>query len=161
MINKASTKQTLVVILMLAAPAAADPPGARARAFEDWRLDCAAGPCGLYTAVAGADGSEVLRIAVTGGAAPTVAVTTPVPLFLPDGVALALGERPERPVPWRTCGAAGCEATLPLDSGLLDALRHERGGSATFTLVDGVQVRLGFSLMGFSAAVRAGDLSLP
>jgi hypothetical protein len=34
-------------------------------------------------------------------------------------------------------------------------LRRERAGSATFTLVTREQVRLPFSLLGFSAAFRA------
>ena len=58
-------------------------------------------------------------------------------------------------MPWRTCGAGGCEAVLPLDPPLLAALRRERAATATFTLVDGVKVRLPFSLLGFSAATRA------
>ena len=54
MLNKDLGKQTLVAILLLAAPAAADPPGARA--FRDWRLDCPLRSCPIHTAVAGADG---------------------------------------------------------------------------------------------------------
>jgi invasion protein IalB len=153
MLNKDLGKQTLVAILLLAAPAAADPPGARA--FREWRLDCPLRACPIHTAVAGADGSEVLRLAVTAGPAPALAITTPLPLFLPDGIVLALGARPERPAPWRTCRPAACEATLPLDPELADALRRERAGSVTLTLVDGVQVRLPFSLLGFSAALAA------
>ena len=113
-------------------PAPADPPGAcgaaRVRAFRDWRLDCRAEPCALYTAVAGADGSEVLRLAVTAGEAPALAITTALPLFLPDGIALAIGERAGR---GRCRGGpaapGGCEATAPLDPALLAALRRERG----------------------------------
>ena len=158
MLNRIPSFQTLVAILALALPAAADPPGAwaeRVRAFRDWRLDCRAAPCTLATSVRGADGSEVLGLAVTAGPAPALVLSTPLPLFLPDGLALLLGDEPERPVPWRTCGAGGCEATLPLDGPLLAALRRERSGSATFTLVDGVTVRLPFSLLGFSAADAA------
>ena len=143
------------LILAAAAPASADPPGAwahRVEAFRDWRLDCRADPCELATSVRGADGSEVLRVAVTGEA---LALTTPLPLFLPDGLALAVGADPARAVPWRTCGARGCEAALPLDPLLLAALRRERAGAATLTLVDGVKVRLPFSLLGFSAALAA------
>jgi invasion protein IalB len=156
MLNKALVKQTLVAILALGAPTLADPPGARPRAFRDWRLDCAA--CAIHTSVNGADGSEVLRLE----AGHMLVVRTPLPLFLPDGVALAFGDGPERVTPWRTCGAAGCEAALPLDPVLLEALRAERAGSATFTLVDGVQVRVPFSLLGFSAALRArGPIERP
>jgi invasion protein IalB len=160
MLNKAAIKQTLVAIALSFAPscAAADPPHARPLAFQDWRVDCTIGPlCVALTSLRGADGSEVLRLAVTRGEAPSLAVTTQLPLHLPDGLGLALGEGFERQVPWRTCGAPGCEATLPMDPELLAALRRERAGSATFTLVTGETVRLPFSLIGFSAAFRALD----
>ena len=103
----------------------------------------------------------MLRLAVAAGGA--LAVTTALPLHLPDGIVLAFGDRLVRPAPWRTCGASGCEATLPLDPELGQALRRERDGSATFTLVDGVAVRLPFSLIGFSAALqgRGGGQSRP
>jgi invasion protein IalB len=158
MLNKPAIKQTLVAIALLLAPsgAASDPPHARAVTFEDWRVDCTIGPlCGALTTLKGADGSEVLRLGLTRGEAPSLAVTTRLPLHLPDGLVLALGARLERHVPWRTCGALGCEATFPMDPELLDALRRERAGSATFTLVTREQVRLPFSLLGFSAAFRA------
>jgi invasion protein IalB len=160
MLNKATIKQTLVAIALMLAPSGAtgDPPHARAQPYEDWRVDCTIAPlCVALTTLHGADGSEVLRLAVTRGEAPSLAISTRLPLHLPDGLALALGTRPERPVPWRTCGRLGCEATLPIDPELLDALRREREGSATFTLVTRETVRLPFSLLGFSAAFRDLD----
>ena len=48
----------------------------------------------VHTAVAGADGSEVLRVALGAGAAPALTVSTPLPLFLPDGIRLAVGAAP-------------------------------------------------------------------
>jgi invasion protein IalB len=163
MLNKVLEKQRLVLIvaagLLGPVPGAADPPGAwpAPETFRDWRLDCPAAACAAHTAVVGADGSEVLRLVLRPRPRPALAVTTPLPLFLPDGVTLVLGEAPPRQVPWRTCGAGGCEATLPLDPDLLDALKRERAGSLGFTLVDGVRVRIPVSLMGLSAAVAARD----
>ena len=154
MLNKVYGKQTLVAIVLAAAPAGADPPHARAARFADWRIDCASA-CAGVTTVAGADGSELLRLTVSGGEGPMLVVTTPLPLHLPDGLALALGGRAERAVPWRTCGPSGCEATVAIDPALLEALRRERAGTVAFTLVQGERVRLPVSLMGFSAALRA------
>lgn len=158
MLNRTLSFQTLVSILLLAVPAAADPPSAlagRVQHFRDWRLDCRADPCAALTSVRGADGSEVLRVSLAPGEVPVLALATPLPLFLPDGLALAVGDAAPVPVPWRTCTATGCEATLALDPALLAALRRAPGGSAAFTLVDGVTVRLPFSLRGFTAAEAA------
>lgn len=156
MLNKALITRTLVAIL-LAAPGLADPPGARepVRRFDDWRLDCTASPCTTRTVVPGADGSEVLRVTRLPGEPPLLAVATPLALYLPDGLALAIGDEPPLPLVWRTCGPGGCEARLPLTPELAAALRRERRGSVTLTPADGVPVRIGVSLVGYTAALRA------
>ncbi len=157
MINKALGIHTFFATLLAALPLSADPPGAwhAPRSFRDWQLDCRGTACPVHTAVKGADGAEVLRLTLTAGPQPALRITTPLPLFLPEGIALALGDNPPWIAPWRTCGAAGCEATLALDPLLLGALRRERSGSVTLMLVEGVKVRLAFSLHGVSAALDA------
>jgi len=160
MLNKRLLKQTLVATL-LAAPALADPPHAREplRRFDDWRLDCSAVPCTTHTAVLGGDGSEVLRLTRLPGDPPLVAVSTPLALYLPDGLTLAIDGEAPAVLAWRTCGPAGCEARLALTPELAAALRRERQASVTFTPADGVPVRVGVSLVGYIAALRARDAS--
>lgn len=157
MLNKPLGMQTFVATLLAALPALADPPAAwhAPQTFRDWQLDCPGAPCAAHTSVSGADGSEVLRVAVTAGPAPALRITTPLPLFLPDGIVLALGSAPPLAAVWRTCDPSGCEATLALDPALVATLRRERAGSVTLTLVEGVKVRLAFSLHGVSAALDA------
>jgi invasion protein IalB len=104
----------------------------------------------------GADGSEILRLSLPRGGA-ALSVRTALPIFVADGVVLALGARPVRTAPWRTCGPDGCEAWFPLDPDLLEALRNERGGTVTFTVGNGTPVRLAVSLRGSAAALRARD----
>lgn len=152
----------LLAALGLAAPASADPPAARAaaeaakRVFLDWRIVCAAAGCAARAEVAAQDGAAVLaaEAAAAGGGAALV-LSTPLPLFLPDGLLLGLGDAPLRAIPWRTCGPAGCEAEAPLDPALLAGLERERAAEVTLTLEDGLRVRLPLSLMGFSAAWEA------
>ena len=142
-------------------PAAADPPGHRGgtapERFLDWRMDCPEGACAISTRVLGAGGREVLRLGVSGAGERALVIATPLPLFLPDGVDLALGAGIKRQVPWRSCSASSgtCEARLPLDAETLAALRRERGGTVTLTLIEDQPVRIGFSLMGFTGALRA------
>jgi invasion protein IalB len=99
----------------------------------------------------------VLRIEA-GGQPATLRFTTLLGLHLPDALVALIGTDVERQIPWRTCTPdSGCLADAPLDSELLAALRRERSGTAAFTLVEGLSVRLGFSLIGFTAALRALD----
>ncbi|MFO1143931.1 MAG: invasion associated locus B family protein [Amaricoccus sp.] len=149
--------QTFVATLLASLPAIADPPAAwhAPEPFRDWQLDCPGTACPAHTSVRGSDGSEVLRVIAAAGPAPVLRILTPLPLYLPDGIALTLGGAPPWVAPWRTCGADGCEATLALDPLLLARLRSERSGNVTLTLVDGVKVRLSFSLHGVSAALDA------
>lgn len=166
MLNKCLRNLSFFAIAMgmsvLASPAPADPPGPGRRGpapYEDWRLDCREAPCAAYGPVFGNDGSEVLRLALPRGGAALI-VQTPLPVYVPDGVTLALGARLPRTAPWRTCGPTGCEAWLPLDPDLLEAVRDERGGSVTLTLADGTPVRIALSLRGSAAALKARDTEL-
>ncbi len=151
-----------VAATLAAGAAAADPPhvraavGAREAVHRDWVLRCPAAGCAIRTAVRGAGGAEVLGLAVAADGA-ALALRTALPLHLPDGVTLALGDEPLRLVPWRTCDPAGCVADAPLADDLRRALRRERSVEVTLTLVDGVRVRLSASLLGFSAALDALD----
>jgi invasion protein IalB len=140
-------------------PPAARPPDA---SFEDWRLDCTPLGCAAATEVRSeARGAPLLlrlRVTPASGLAETpwqLAVETPLPLHLPGGLALEIGGSAGSALAWRTCDPLGCRAEAPLAPDLLAALRGERAGHVTFTLADGVRVRLRFSLMGFSAALEA------
>jgi invasion protein IalB len=163
--NKPLRKLAFLAIatgLSTPAPVFADPPapGRRGPAiYADWRLDCRDAPCTAYGPVFGTDGSEVLRLALPRGGSSLV-VRTPLAIYLPDGVTLALGGRLPQTATWRTCGPEGCEAWLPLDAELLEGVRNERIASVTFTLAEGTPVRVAVSLRGSSAALRARDPEL-
>lgn len=161
MLNKPLIKQTLVATLLAAPMGLADPPAARwpVRAFDDWRLDCTASPCTLRTAILGADGSAVLRLALLPGEPPLLELATPLPVYVPDGLVLAAGDEPPLAVPWRICGPDGCMAQVAATPALLAALRRERAASATLTPSDGVPVRIRVSLIGYTAASRAASAS--
>jgi len=151
-------RTALVTALLAAGAASADPPHARGREFRDWRIDCAVGPCAIRTSLRAADGSELVTVDVVGrGDGAGLALRTPLPLLLPDGATLVIGDDPPRALAWRTCGVAGCVAEAPLDPSLLAALKRERSATVMLTLEDGVRVRLPVSLLGFTAAREALD----
>lgn len=155
-----------VAAAFVAGPVAADPPqaraavGAREAIFRDWVLRCPAAGCAIRTSVRGTDGTEVLGLAVAADGAALI-LRTGLPLHLPDGATLVLGDEPLRVVPWRTCDPSGCVADAPLAEDLRKSLRRERTVEVTLTLVDGVRVRLSASLLGFSAALDALDPPAP
>lgn len=148
-----------LAVAIHAGAAIADPPGPGRRGpavYDDWRLDCREPPCVAYGRVIGADGSELLRLSLPRGGAALVVRTT-LPVFVAEGVMLAIGARALRTAPWRTCGPDGCEAWFLIDPDLLGSVRNERGAAVTLTLADGMPVRLTVSLRGSSAALRARD----
>lgn len=140
--------------------AVAEPPEAAAEIearFEDWRLVCPKA-CHIEVAVRGEAGAgrEVLRLRVEGPEpARVLVVETPLPLYLPDGLNVAVGGAEPRATVWRTCGPEGCEARLMLEPALLAAMRGGRAATLAFTVADGGRVRLPASLMGFTAAEQA------
>lgn len=167
MVKKVRRKQRLVAIALtalLALPARADPPGAppvTRVGYRDWQVDCAVRPCRVSTTILGADGAPVVVVALDGpSAAPALTVTTTLPVFIPDGMLLGVGDDPDRPIPWRVCGPSGCEARISADPDLLAALKRQREGRITITLADGITVRLGVSLLGLSGAWRMRDWRL-
>lgn len=142
--------------------AAVEAAAATSEDFEDWALRCA-GECRLRTELRNADGAPVLVLALARGEADALRLTvrTPLQLYLPDGLSLAVGESVSADRPWATCDAAGCEAWLAAEGDLLAALRRERAATIGFTLVDGTRVRLAASLMGFTAGERALRAAAP
>lgn len=167
MLNKFIRKHRLVVIaLLMALPrnAEADPPAIRAmtqteaggRGFAAWRLACGAGrqDCAIGTEIRAADGSPVLRLQrpATGS---HLRIVTTLPLFLPDGVSLAIGEAAPWAVAWRTCRGDTCTADLDLTPELQAALRRERTATVALTLEEGLALRFPVSLLGYTAAERA------
>jgi len=163
-----SVRVGMLLGALMAGSARADPPVAPSSlivdiTLQEWTLSCD-GECQISTMIAAADdpGAKVLELRVSGPAAARwLSITTSLPLYLPDRVGLVLGKNEPRLLVWRTCGTDGCEARAELEPDLLAELQRERAGSSALTLENGVQVRLGVSLMGFSAAYRALRAAAP
>ncbi len=166
--NNILTALTLVLTVALAAPAPADPPGTRTwtgadanvltnrntsdRTFSDWTLECDETPCRASTYVHSETGEDLFRVSVLAGTPPRYVFATPLPLYLPDGLRITVEPNLSLPLPWYTCVDSECEARHALDPATDSAFRAGKDGSLTFSLVDGVQVRLRFSLVGYTDA---------
>lgn len=132
------------------------------KAFQDWRLTCAArtekkGGCVVQSAVFDrATGTPLIQLTVgKNGQADTLAIVAPLGVLVPPGLRISMGSGPQRPIAFKTCIQAGCIATLPLDSGLTDAMSTNTDGQ--IILVNGVGKAVGmkYSLKGFKDALDA------
>lgn len=171
MLNKTLLFWMLPLLLGLAHSVAADPPGSRAALHDssaalknnikttethrDWTLHCDTDTCGISTAVKSETGETLFNISVFSSDPPQVVLATPLPLYLPDGLSVAVDPNYSVNLPWFTCTPVGCEIRRELDLALDAAFRAGSGGSVAFTVVDGVKVRLAFSLLGYTSASNA------
>jgi len=86
---------------------------------------------------------------------PVVSVRVPLGLSLPDGMTLLIDDAEQAKLPITTCEANGCFVRTPLTEALLGAMRK---GSNLVMLVKNnrnAEVRIPFTLAGFSAAYDA------
>ena len=166
MLNKPLLKQTLVAILL--ARRRRSPtrrtPGRRCAASTTGGSTAPPGPARSHTAVAGADGSEVLRLARPPGEPPRSRSRRRCRSTCPTGSRSRSATAPAAAAAWRTCGPAGCEAPAaarPPSSAA--ALRRERRRQRHLhARSTACAVRLPFSLIGYTAALRAaGGASVP
>ncbi len=162
MLNDCFRKRRIFISLALfcglAGADVAEPEDASSNAarFEDWALACVEEECEIRTEIRGADDSLVLTLALPKDELRGAELRSPLPIAVADGPVIELGTSTLIEAGWTTCGTAeGCVARLERNPARIFALQKERTGSVTFTLADGVAVRIGLSLMGFSAALEA------
>lgn len=87
--------------------------------------------------------------------APTAVLTTPTSINLTSGLELKIGKGAARKLAFWSCDANSCEASMPLDEGLLKDARTGDDASATIVMRDGRTVRFSIINRGFERAVAA------
>lgn len=132
------------------------------RAFQDWRLTCAArtekaGGCIVQSAIFDkATGTPLVQLTVgKNGQIDTLAIVAPLGVLIPPGLRITMGSGPQRPVAFKTCFQAGCIATLPLDAGLTNAMTSNTDGQIILVNGLGKAVGMKYSLKGFKEALDA------
>ena len=86
---------------------------------------------------------------------PLLRVVTPFGVDLAKGVAVKVDDGEQYPVAFRTCRPAGCEAVAGIGNVLLSLLQAGRTLRVAYHLLDQGQQTVPFSLLGFTAALKA------
>jgi len=84
-------------------------------------------------------------------------LTTVVPLdvFLPEGMRFLADGVPVMQVPFRNCNLNGCWSQMIVEEQALNALKKGSAGLARFTIMNGQEVEVKFSLKGLTAGLNA------
>jgi invasion protein IalB len=137
--------------------------------FGDWELRCAGEKqCFISQVAYSNDGRPVMSInirklpeprqAETGTLVAVNAITTPLSVFLPEGIALSIDTVQAGRAAFTFCHDGGCVSTSPLSEQIVDAMK--KGGVANFAVrflkPEGDAVEsMPISLTGFTAAYGA------
>ena len=83
---------------------------------------------------------------------PVMTITTPLGLFLPAGVSIAVDEDAAQTLQVQTCDARGCYAESPLSDNLLSRMFKGKKLNVGFQDLSKQPINLALSLTGFSDA---------
>jgi len=146
----------------------------RITVFEDWVHRCTDIPfedktitqCELLQAQQRPQGDDMLNVLILafaeivaqGQEAKTGFMLTsvvPLDVFLPDGMRFLADGDEVMHVPFRNCNASGCWSQIIVEEGALNALKRGGEGLARFTIMNGQEVEVKFSLKGLTAGLNA------
>lgn len=148
------------------APAAAEGPVRTERTVLDsWILTCQevvgdakSRRCSATLSIIEEQSKQVAFLWTIGknaAGAPTAVLTTPTAINLTSGLELRIGKGAVRKLAYWSCDANSCEASMPLDEGLLKDACTGEDASATIVMRDGRTVRFSIINKGFERAVAA------
>lgn len=136
-------------------------------AYQGWRLNCPprtlkTGVCVMQQALARKGSNAVVAElnVVPKDKTDMLTVVAPLGVFLIPGVKIDVGSGVEKSVAYKTCLPGGCIATLPIDSGMAQALSQNAGLVVTVATPDGKSVPLNFSLQGYRDALAARTVDM-
>ena len=155
------------------APAAPAPPAANAPHapvptrteilnFENWVVTCnefAEGPrqrvCSALLQIFQQNTNQIVfawTIAVDNSKQMVTIMQTPTGVNIPPGVELRVGKAPPHKVPFASCDAGRCVATLPMDTALLKEMTTVPSAEAIIQGVQGNNVQFNIQMKGFDKA---------
>jgi len=79
----------------------------------------------------------------------------PLDVFLPDGIRFLVDSRAVMHLPFRNCNPNGCWSQIVVEEAVLEAFKRKNEGLARFTIVNGQEVEVKFSLKGLTAGLDA------
>lgn len=147
-------------------PAAPAAPAPTIRNFEDWAMQCERpqgaqrDSCYLFQQQVVTDSNQRLMLVTVGQltpqGVPLVAITLPLGVRLPVGMAVKIDDNPQFAPTFQACMPDGCVATTTLDSAILRQLNSGKQGVVAFiNHINGQRMDLPISLKGFANAYKA------
>jgi len=146
----------------------------RITVFDDWVHRCSdiviedksLTQCELLQAQQRQQGEEMLNILILAfaiimpeekGKEIAFMLTSVVPLdvFLPDGIHFLVDSRSVMHIPFRNCNMNGCWSQIIIEENALNAFKRGKDGLARFTIMNGQEVEIKFSLKGLTSGLNA------
>jgi len=157
------------------APAPTQAVEPKLEVFEDWVHRCSDliieekpfTQCELLQAQQRQQGEDMLNILIMafaealpeegGDKSSQFMLTSVVPLdvFLPEGIRFLVDSRAVMHVPFRNCNASGCWSQVLVEETVLNSLKRGNEGRARFTIINGQEIEVRFSLKGLTAGLAA------
>jgi len=129
------------------------------KAFDGWLVTCVenakAKRCSMrQTRVVPKSKQVLFAWSIVSGADKKLVnvLTTPTGVSLADGIRLSLGQSQPVQIAYSVCGPRSCQATMPLDSALLDRMNGSPKIAVNFVLANKRLVQTELDLKGFSNA---------
>jgi invasion protein IalB len=137
------------------APAAATPQSA-------WASQCVADgrsgnqDCSVFQRVVTQAGQLVgsVTVRIPPGGEPVMVVSTPLGLYLPNGITFSIDGSAPSKLELQTCEQTGCIATLPVSEEALNAMSKGQKIDISFANMNRQTITLPLSLVGFTAAFQ-------
>ena len=130
--------------------------------FGDWAKACETGEngqqeCFAFQNVTTKDGSRGILhltvIKIPQATRPIMVITVPLGIFLPRGLSMSIdGAKPAR-IPVQVCSTNGCQSQFEMPEELLGSFRAGLEGTVTMFDPSGKDVKVPFSLKGFTKAL--------
>jgi len=134
--------------------------------FGDWAKACETGEsgqqeCFVFQNITTQDGSRgilhITVIKIPQADNPVMVVTVPLGIFLPRGLAMSIdGAKPTR-IQVQVCSTNGCQSQFKMPAAVLGSFKAGLKGTVQMFDPSGKEVKVPFSLKGFTKALASLD----
>ena len=156
-----------VALIVAAALFAAEPAHAQSApvaTYGDWAKSCETGgsgqkECFVFQNIKTKDGSRAMLnltvVKLPQATQPVMVLTVPLGIFLPRGLSMSVdGAKPSR-IQIQICSTSGCQSQFEIPDTVLKSFKGGLKGTVTMYDPSGKEVKVPFSLKGFTKALAS------